>query len=111
MPLKKGKSEKVISQNISEMERSGHPHSQAVAAALSNARRTAEKLKKKEEMRICPKCKQEKAICDFTWRERKSCYDTVCKKCNTKSHGGIVKKLRARFPTPARDTWRKKTPK
>lgn len=39
MPLKPGKSPKVVSQNISEMVASGHPHEQAVAAALSNARR------------------------------------------------------------------------
>lgn len=38
MPLKQGKSKKVISENIREMEKSGHPHNQAVAAALSNAK-------------------------------------------------------------------------
>lgn len=37
MPLKKGKSEKVIGHNIGEMEDSGHPHDQAVAAALHTA--------------------------------------------------------------------------
>lgn len=37
MPLHEGKSKKVISENISEMEASGHPHDQAVAAALHNA--------------------------------------------------------------------------
>ena len=37
MPLHPGKSKKVISENISEMEASGHPHDQAVAAALHNA--------------------------------------------------------------------------
>lgn len=40
MPLRKGKSRKVISSNIREMEASGHPHKQAVAAALSQARKS-----------------------------------------------------------------------
>jgi hypothetical protein len=38
MPLSKGKSQKVISHNISEMISSGHPRDQAVAAALNTAR-------------------------------------------------------------------------
>lgn len=38
MPLKHGSSQATISQNISEMTRSGHPHNQAVAAALNIAR-------------------------------------------------------------------------
>jgi hypothetical protein len=38
MPLEHGKSQETISHNISEMERSGHPHAQAVAAALNTAR-------------------------------------------------------------------------
>jgi hypothetical protein len=37
MPLEEGTSRKVISNNIEEMEKSGHPHNQAVAAALHTA--------------------------------------------------------------------------
>lgn len=37
MPLHPGKSKEVISKNIEEMEASGHPHDQAVAASLHNA--------------------------------------------------------------------------
>ena len=37
MPLKKGSSRSVISSNIKEMQAAGHPHKQAVAAALRSA--------------------------------------------------------------------------
>lgn len=39
MPLKKGYSRDVVSHNIQEMMRSGHPQKQAIAAALSTARK------------------------------------------------------------------------
>jgi len=40
MPLKKGSSKEVVSENIKELIHSGHPQKQAIAIALSEARRT-----------------------------------------------------------------------
>ena len=48
MPLSKGKSKKIISKNISEMVRSGHPRDQAIAASLSQARKSGAKNPKKK---------------------------------------------------------------
>jgi hypothetical protein len=39
MPLKLGKGKKIISSNIKEMIQSGHAKDQAVAAALSTAKK------------------------------------------------------------------------
>lgn len=47
MPLKKGKSRKTISSNISEMIDSGHPRKQAIAASLNEARESGAKIPKK----------------------------------------------------------------
>lgn len=46
MPLKKGRSQAVISSNIREMVKAGHPQPQAVAAALNNARQGRSRPKK-----------------------------------------------------------------
>lgn len=51
MPLKKGKSKRVISENIREMVEAGHDQRQAVAAALSTARKSGAKIPKKRKKR------------------------------------------------------------
>ena len=43
MPLKKGSSKKVISENIAELIRSGKPHEQAIAIAFSQAKKGKKK--------------------------------------------------------------------
>ena len=48
MPLHKGKSRKVIGENIKEMEESGHPRKHSIAAALSQARKSGAKIPKKK---------------------------------------------------------------
>lgn len=51
MPLLRGKSRKVIGRNIKEMEASGRPHDQAVAAALDTARRSGARIPKRRKGR------------------------------------------------------------
>jgi hypothetical protein len=46
MPLKPGKEN--IGKNIKEMENSGYPHKQAIAASLNEARKSGVKIKKKK---------------------------------------------------------------
>lgn len=45
MPLKKGRSKKVVSQNIREMMHAGYPQNQAIAAAMSKAGKSRKKKK------------------------------------------------------------------
>lgn len=48
MPLTKSGSKKAIKSNIEEMQKAGHPHDQAVAAALNTAREAGAKIPKKK---------------------------------------------------------------
>ncbi len=47
MPLKKGKSKKVISQNIATEIKAGKPQKQAIAIAMNEAGKSKAKSKKK----------------------------------------------------------------
>lgn len=45
MPLKKGKSKKIIGENIAELERSGRPPKQSIAIAYNEAGMSKKKAK------------------------------------------------------------------
>ena len=56
MPLLPGK--KNIGKNISEMEKSGHPKKQAIAASLNEARKSGAKIPKKKSKPKMPEKKK-----------------------------------------------------
>ena len=57
MPLLKGKSKKVVSKNIKELVKSGRPQKQAIAIALSTAKKGKTMAKKTAKKKVTPKKK------------------------------------------------------
>ncbi len=52
MPLKKGTSRKTIGKNIKEMEASGYPKKQAVAASLNSARESGARIPRAKKRKV-----------------------------------------------------------
>lgn len=52
MPLKKGRSKKVISENIKELMETGRPQKQAIAISLEQARKAGAKIPKKKKTTV-----------------------------------------------------------
>ena len=63
-PLKKGKSKKTVSDNISKMMHEGYPQDQAIAASMSSA--GMEKGKGKRKSKVQKKVEELKALNDKT---------------------------------------------
>lgn len=76
MPLREGKSNKVVSYNIAEMMKSGHPQNQAIAAALSNAGRSrADKLRKSKKPKEGSKAEEAGESKAFEKKEKENNYE------------------------------------
>ena len=67
MPLRKGSSQKVISENIREMMHAGHPQKQAIAAAYANAGKSRKDKGFYGHMKVAPDmCGATKSACSHS---------------------------------------------